>query len=59
MGKKKKLPFLPMKDVVAFPGLLLPLVIKDDNSIKLIDDALAGDKHIALFSINDKNIRKG
>ncbi len=56
MGKNKNLPFLPMKDVVAFPGLLLPLVIKDDNSIKLIDDALAGDKHIALFSLNDKDI---
>ncbi len=43
------LPVLPLKDVVVFPGTVVPLVIAGKESIKLIDDALIGAKLIALF----------
>ncbi|RMF96202.1 MAG: endopeptidase La [Candidatus Schekmanbacteria bacterium] len=44
-----ELPVLPLKDVVVFPGTVMPLVVVGDSSIKLIDDALVGSKLIALF----------
>ncbi len=49
----KVLPVLPLRDVVAFPGLLLPLVIRDEASIRLIDDAVADDKQIAIFHVKN------
>ncbi|MFP4459531.1 MAG: S16 family serine protease [Candidatus Zixiibacteriota bacterium] len=52
------LPILPLKDVIAFPGLLLPLVLKNEDSIRLVDDALASDKHIGLFSLKNSNVNE-
>jgi ATP-dependent Lon protease len=40
------LPLLPVKDTVIFPGMIIPLVIKEESHLKLIDDALQQDKLI-------------
>ena len=40
---------LPVRDVVVFPGTVIPLVVAGAESIKLIDDAIIGSKLIALF----------
>jgi ATP-dependent Lon protease len=40
----KELAILPVKDVVLFPGMIVPLIIAESDSIKLIDDVLSGEK---------------
>ncbi|MBW1899046.1 MAG: endopeptidase La, partial [Deltaproteobacteria bacterium] len=45
-----KLPILPLFDVVLFPKMVLPLVVMEDQSIELIDNAMAGDRIIGLIS---------
>lgn len=48
-----ELPVLPMKDMVVFPGTVMPLVITGANSIKLVDDSLVSNKIIGLFLERD------
>jgi len=44
------LPVLPLHDVVLFPKMVLPLVVMEAQSINLIDQAMAKDRLIGLFS---------
>jgi ATP-dependent Lon protease len=53
----KKLPILPLFDVVLFPKMVLPLVVMEDQSIDLIDHAMTGDRMIGLIS--SKNAEPG
>jgi ATP-dependent Lon protease len=39
------LPVLPLGDVVLFPGMVLPLIINTQRSIKLIDDVVATNRY--------------
>jgi ATP-dependent Lon protease len=44
------LPILPLRNTVLFPGVVIPISAGRDKSIKLIDDANAGDKIIGVVS---------
>ena len=44
------LPILPINEAVIFPYMMVPLVLSDENLIRLADDCLAGDKMIGAFS---------
>ena len=44
------LPILPLRDSVAFPETLTPLAIGQERSIKLINDALAGNRMLAMVA---------
>ncbi len=44
-----QLPVLPLHETVIFPFMVAPLHIDDESSIKLINDALVGEKIIGLF----------
>jgi ATP-dependent Lon protease len=46
------LPLVPLKDVVAFPYMMFPLVVSDRELLDPIDEALAGTKMIGLFTVN-------
>jgi len=52
-GSKAKipaeLPILPLKNVVVFPYIIVPLVISQQEHAKLIDEALIGGKIVGLF----------
>src|SRR2546423_10036585 len=37
------LPILGLSDIVIFPGMVAPLLVETPQSIKLIDDVVAGD----------------
>ncbi|MBF0117694.1 MAG: endopeptidase La [Desulfobacterales bacterium] len=50
------MPFLPMRDVVIFIDMLLPLFIGRQASIKAIDEAMAMDKFIFLVTQKEPNI---
>ena len=48
-----RLPILPLRDTVLFPGSFMPLAVARKNSIRLIDEAVAGDKLVGVFTQRD------
>jgi ATP-dependent Lon protease len=42
------LPILGLSDVVIFPGMVVPLLVESDESTKLIDDVVEGDRLLGL-----------
>ena len=44
------LPILPLRNTVLFPGVVIPITAGRDKSIKLINDANAGNKIIGVVS---------
>ncbi len=44
------LPVLPLRDVVVFPHMVIPLFVGRDKSIKALDIAMEGDKRILLVA---------
>ncbi|HPF33842.1 MAG TPA: endopeptidase La [Candidatus Krumholzibacteria bacterium] len=45
-----ELPILPISEAVIFPYMMVPLVLSDENLIRLADDCLAGDKILGAFA---------
>ncbi|HUU42215.1 MAG TPA: endopeptidase La [Planctomycetota bacterium] len=45
-----ELPVLPLRDVVAFPFLVMPLVIGREKTLKLVDETLVKDRLVALVT---------
>ncbi|MEI6083672.1 MAG: endopeptidase La [Verrucomicrobiota bacterium] len=43
-----QLPILPLSDVVVLPHMIAPLLVTSANSIRLIDDVVAGDRLIGV-----------
>lgn len=50
------LPILPLRNNVLFPGVIIPITIGRDKSIKLIEDAYKGNKTIGVLSQKKTNI---
>ena len=44
------LPVLPLRDVVVFPHMVIPLFVGRDKSIRALDQAMEGDKRILLVA---------
>src|SRR4051794_16739966 len=44
----KVLPILGLSDIVIFPGMIAPLLVESSQSIRLIDDVVAGDRFLGL-----------
>lgn len=53
-----ELPVLPVRNTVLFPGVLIPITVGREKSIKLINDANAGNKLIAVAAQKDPNIEE-
>jgi ATP-dependent Lon protease len=51
-----ELPVLPLKDTVVFPDSVLPLAIGQERSVRLVDDAVAGNRLLALVASKDSEI---
>ena len=47
------LPVLPLRDSVAFPDTMMPLAVGQERSIKLVDDALAGNRMMVMVASRD------
>tara|TARA_Y100000589_G_scaffold90754_2_gene85355 strand:+ start:17292 stop:19742 length:2451 start_codon:yes stop_codon:yes gene_type:complete len=47
------LPILPLRNTVLFPGVIIPITIGRDRSIKLIKDADSGNKTIGVLAQKD------
>jgi len=51
-----ELPVLPLREMVVFPYMVLPLFVKRERSLAAIDDALAGDRLLMLVAQRDPEI---
>jgi len=51
----ESLPILPLRNMVLFPGVVVPITAGRDKSIQLIKDANNGDKVIGVVSQKDQN----
>ena len=51
----EELPLLPLRDVVVFPHMILPLFVGRERSVAAVEAALAGDRLIFLSSQKDVN----
>ena len=49
----EELPILPLKDTVVYPHIVAPLLVTEEPLIKLIDDALAGDRIIGIATARE------
>src|SRR5690606_18357645 len=59
MNKEKlpdDLPILPLRNMVLFPGVVIPITAGRDKSIKLINDANSKGKVIGVVSQKEENI---
>ena len=49
-----ELPVLPLKETVVFPQSMTPLAIGQERSIKLIEDAVDGERLVALVTVKNE-----
>src|SRR5271166_3066264 len=52
----KRLPMMPIRDVVIFPYMMTPFVVGRESSVRALEEALAGDKKIFLATQHDPSI---
>ena len=52
----KELAILPLRDIVIYPGMILPLSVGREKSIKLVNEVMEGNKLIGL--VTQKNAQK-
>ncbi len=50
------LSILPLRNTVLFPGVVIPITVGRDKSIKLIKDAYKGDRTIGVVAQKDMNV---
>ncbi|HRH47121.1 MAG TPA: endopeptidase La [Panacibacter sp.] len=52
------LPLLPLRNTVLFPGVVIPITVGRDKSIKAVNDAYKGEKLIGVLAQKDANIEE-
>ncbi|MBI4910842.1 MAG: endopeptidase La [Acidobacteria bacterium] len=52
----KRLPMMPIRDVVIFPYMMTPFVVGRESSVRALEDALSGDKKIFLATQHDASV---
>jgi ATP-dependent Lon protease len=50
------LPLLPLRNTVLFPGVVIPITVGRDKSIKAISEAYKTDKLVGVLSQRDSNV---
>ena len=56
MSKTDFLPTLPLRDIVVFPGMIVPLFVGRDKSIKALNEVMRTDKKIILVTQKNAEI---
>ena len=52
----KEIPILPLRNTVLFPGVVLPITVGRDKSIKAVQDAYKADKLIGVLAQRDSTV---
>src|SRR5437588_10780430 len=55
-GEVRKLPMMPIRDVVIFPHMMTPFVVGREFSVRALEEALAGDRKIFLATQHDASV---
>ncbi|HEY8690734.1 MAG TPA: LON peptidase substrate-binding domain-containing protein, partial [Chitinophagaceae bacterium] len=53
-----ELPLLPLRNTVLFPGVVIPITVGRDKSIKAVNDAYKTDKLVGVVSQKDSNVEE-
>ena len=56
MDAKIKLPLLPLRDIVVFPNMVIPLFVGRDKSITALNEVMKGQKKIILVTQKNSEI---
>jgi ATP-dependent Lon protease len=48
VGRQRDLPLLPLRDIIVFPHMVVPLFVGREKSIRALEDAMRGSKEIVL-----------
>jgi len=54
----KELPVLPLRDIVVYPFIIVPLSVSRERSIRAVDQALADNRMILLVSQKDSKVEE-
>src|SRR5512141_3225992 len=52
----RRLPMMPIRDVVIFPHMMTPFVVGRESSVRALEEALAGEKKIFLATQHDASV---
>jgi ATP-dependent Lon protease len=52
----KRLPMMPIRDVIIFPYMMTPFVVGRESSVRALEEALLGDKKIFLATQHDASV---
>src|SRR5580704_15339468 len=47
---------MPVREMVIFPGQMMPFIVGREGSVRALEDALAGDKRIFLATQHDASV---
>ena len=50
------LPVLPLRDIVVFPHMIVPLFVGREKSIKALQEVMKGDKSIVLITQKNSEV---
>ena len=56
MEIKRNLPLLPLRDIVVFPSMVIPLFVGRDKSISALNEVMQGDKKIILVTQKNSEV---
>src|ERR1700738_4413309 len=54
--EQRKLPMMPIRDMVIFPYMMTPFVVGRESSVRALEEALTGDRKIFLATQHDAGI---
>ena len=49
-NREKVYPVLPLRDIVVFPGMIVPLFVGREKSVKALEEVMRDDKHILVVT---------
>jgi ATP-dependent Lon protease len=55
-GEARKLPMMPIRDMVIFPHMMTPFVVGRESSVRALEEALSGDRKIFLATQHDASV---
>ena len=54
--ESRKLPMMPIRDMVIFPHMMTPFVVGRVSSVRALEEALTGDNKIFLATQHDASV---
>ena len=55
-GSQRKLPMMPIREMVIFPHMMTPFVVGRESSVRALEEALNGDRRIFLATQHDASV---